>query len=135
MADAFLDTNILLRHLLQDQPDHSLAATAYLARIERGEVVVRTADTVVFETVFTLERSYKQPRAKIRDVLLPLLNLSGIVLPGKRRYRRVFELYVDQNVPFADAFHAALMERLGLTEIATFDTHFDRISGIHRIDL
>ena len=63
---------------------------------------------------------------------LLLLELPGIVLPGKRGYRRVFELYVEANLPFADAYHAVLMEQLNLTEIVTFDTDFDHIEGITR---
>ena len=83
----FLDTNVILRHLLQDDPQQSPRSTAYLRRIESGDVQVRTADTVVFETVFTLQRQYKVPRLEVRDAVLPLLELPGIVLPGKRRFR------------------------------------------------
>jgi predicted nucleic acid-binding protein len=135
MALPFLDTNIILRHVLGDDPVQSPAATAYLARIEQGEIQVRTADTVVFEAVFTLQRHYRQPRIKIQQALLPLIELSGIVLPGKRRFREAFALYVDQNIPFADAYHAVLMKHLGLSEVVSFDTDFDRIQGIKRIDL
>ena len=45
------------------------------------------------------------------------MQLPGIVLPGKRRFGQVFDLYVDLNVSFADAYHAALMQRLKLEEI------------------
>ncbi len=132
MATSFLDTNILLRHLLQDHPEQSPKATAYLARIERGELKARIADTVVFEAVFTLQRHYHQPKAKIRDALLPLIELPGIILPGKRHLRKVFDLYVDLNLPFADAYHAVLMRRLRLDEIVSFDTEFDRVPGVTR---
>ena len=134
MAVAFLDTNILLRHLLQDHPDQSPRATAYLARVEQGEIQVRTADTVVFETVFTLQRQYRRSRREIRDTVLPLFELPGIILPGKRRLRGVFDLYVDRNLPFADAYHAVLMSGLQLTEIVTFDREFDRLPGLRRIE-
>jgi uncharacterized protein len=132
MTLSFLDTNIFLRHLLQDDPNHSPRASAFLKRIEAGETKVRTSDTVIFETVFTLQKVYRQPKAAIRDTLLPLLELPGIVLPSKRRYRKVFSLYVASNLPFADAYHAVLMEQLSLTEIVSFDKDFDRIEGIIR---
>ena len=134
MALPFLDTNILLRHLLQDHPEQSPRATAYLARIELGEIKVRTADTVVFETVFTLQRQYGHPKAAVRDNLLPLLELPGIVLPGKRGLRKVFDLYVDLNLPFADAYHVALMQRLGLRHIVSFDKEVNRVSGVTRVE-
>jgi len=134
MPLSFLDTNILLRHLLGDDPQQSPHATAYIAQIEQGTVRVRTADTVIFETVFTLERRYRQPKALIRDGVGALLNLSGIVLPGKQNYRQVFDLYVDLNIPFADAYHAVLMQRLKLNLMVSFDRDFDHIPGIQRVE-
>ena len=121
-----------MRRFTQDHPEHSPRATAYLERLERGEIEVSTADTVVFETAFLLERRYRLSRPAVRDALLPFLELPGVILPGKRRFRRVFELYVDSNLPFADAYHVALMEGLGLTEIISFDRDYDRVPGIRR---
>lgn len=134
MALPFLDTNILLRHLLYDMPGQGARCTAYLERVERGEIKVRTADTVIFETVFTLQRAYHVPKADIAASLLPLIELPVIVLPGKRRFRAVFDLYVRLNLPFADAYHAALMHASGLTDIVTFDREFNRIPGVTRVE-
>jgi predicted nucleic acid-binding protein len=88
----FLDTNILLRHLTHDHADHSPRATRYLSRIEGGDLKVRTADSVVFETVFTLQRQYHQAKATIRELVLPIIELPGVVLPGKTRLGAVFDL-------------------------------------------
>ena len=130
----FLDTNVLLRHLLQDHPDHSPRATAYLLRVEHGEAGVETADTVVFETVFLLERHYRRPKAAIRDQLLDILELPGVVLPGKSHLRAVFDLYVRHNISFADAYHVVQMRRRGLTEILSFDRGYDRVPGVTRVE-
>jgi len=132
MPSVFLDTNILLRHLLGDHPEQSPRATTYLQRVENGEILAHVADTVVFECVFTLERYYKQPRDRIRDAILPLLELRGIILPGKQRYRRVFDIYIDHNLSFADAYHATLAAHLKLDEIISFDRGLDRIPGVKR---
>ncbi len=56
------------------------------------------------------------------------------MLPGKRRFRKVFDLYVDLNLPFADAYHAVLMEQLKLNTIVSFDGDFNRIPGLKRIE-
>ena len=134
MAEVFIDANVFIRHLTQDHSAHSPKATAFFARIERGELRARTADTVVFETVFTLERYYRETKAVIRDALVSLIELPGIRLPGKQRLRRAFELYVDQNMSFGDACHIALMEQLGIEEIASFDKGLDRVPGITRVE-
>jgi predicted nucleic acid-binding protein len=73
-----VDTNIFLRHLRQDHANFSRRATAYFEAIARGELVVETSLPVVFETVYTLQRFYHQPKAAIRDNLLPLLELPGM---------------------------------------------------------
>jgi predicted nucleic acid-binding protein len=134
MAAAFMDSNILLRHLLADHPEQSPRASEYLGRVERGEIQVHTSDTVVFEVVFTLEWLYRQSKRAIGEALLPLLEMPGINLPGKRRYRRAFDLYIERNLPFADAYHVAGMESLGIDQVLSFDRHFDRVPGITRIE-
>ena len=130
----FLDTNIFFRHLRGDHPDFSPRATALLQRIEQGSLKVRTADTVIFETVFTLERVYKKSKEAIRNAFLPLIELPGIILPGKRRVRRVFAYYIEKNISFADAYHAVLTESFGLEQIVSFDRDFNRISSITRVE-
>lgn len=132
MPPSFLDTNILLRHLLQDNVSFSPKATAIIGRVEQGELTVHTTDTVVFEAVFTLQRMYRQPRERIAATLLPILDLPGIVLPGKRDYREVFGLYCSTSVGFADCYHAVRMRRLGITEVFSFDRDFDRLPGLRR---
>lgn len=134
MAPPFLDTNIFLRYLLNDHPDHSPRAKALVEQIERGELEAQVAEIVVFETVFTLDRTHRIPKPRIRDSLLTLLALPGLILPGKRRFDRIFEIYVGQNLPFGDAYIAAEMERNGATQIVSFDREFERLPGIERIE-
>src|SRR5439155_16150894 len=114
----------------QHHSEQSPRATAYLPRVEDGEVVVRISDLVIFEVVFTLQRTYRQPRDVIRDVVLPLIELPGVVLPAKRRWRQIFDLYVSGAVAFADAYHVALITQAGITEIVTFDKEFDAVPGL-----
>jgi predicted nucleic acid-binding protein len=132
MALPFLDANIFLRHLRQDDPQLSPKATAILDRIERGQLQASTSDIVIFEVAFSLQRSYRVPRERIAEALLPLIELSGIVLPGKCQYRTVFVLYRSSPLGFEGCYHVVLMQRLGLTKILSLDTDFDRVPGIKR---
>jgi predicted nucleic acid-binding protein len=102
--------------------------------VESGDVRVRIADTVVFETVFLLQKRHNVSKAQIRDSLLELIELPAVELPNKQRLRRVLDLYVEANMSFADAFHVALMEQLGIEEIVSFDRDFDRVPGITRVE-
>ena len=136
MASApLLDTNILIRHVTNDDPTLSPRATAYLKKIERGEIEARITDTVVFETVFVLQSFYRIPRPDIRDHLLPLLELPALRYVGKRRIREIFDLYVNRpSLSFADCLHAVLVMRQGFSGIVSFDRGLDRVPGLVRVE-
>ena len=131
---AYLDANVLLRHLLNDHADHSPRASAYFGQVEQGLRRARLVDVVLFEVAFTLERSYRQTKQQVRDLLLPLLSLPGIVFTNKDSLALIFDTYVGSNVSFADAYIAAHMLRAGESEIISFDHDFDRIPGIQRLE-
>lgn len=128
----FLDTNVILRHLLHDIPSQSERASHYIAEIEQGSRRVRVAETVILEAVFVLQRTYKVPKQEIADALLTLLELPGLILPGKRLFRSAFAYYVNLNISFGDAYHVALMHSLHIDEVISFDRDFDRVPGVSR---
>lgn len=134
MSRSFLDTNVFLRHLLNDDPVQSPAALTLFRAIEQGTISVWTSDLVVAELVFVLsnKRTYHVPREALRDMLLPLLDLPGIKLAGKRLYHRVFALYVSEPIDYIDAYHATLVEQQQGRALYSFDTDFDRIPEIAR---
>jgi len=136
MEQAFLDTNVILRYLLWDDELNAQRCLELLEKAERREVKLRTTDLVVVEIVWVLESptTYNLPRDRIRELLLPVILLPGLKLPGKKLYRRIFELYVDQSIDFIDAYNAARMEKRKLSHIYSYDSDFDRIAGISRVE-
>lgn len=134
MTAPILDTNIVLRHLLQDDAEHSPRATGFLRRVEAGDLRVRLLEPVLFEVVFTLQRRLHVPRQEIRDRLLRLLDLPGIVLAGKGRWRAILDIYASQGLSLVDAYIVVMMERWQTREIISFDTDFDTVPSIKRIE-
>jgi|SRR5579859_5506494 len=134
MPERFLDTNILLRYLAGDDEKKAASALSLLRRIEQGVENVVTSSLVIFETVFTLQKVYRTSRIQIRDTLSDIIALRGLDLPNKLVYIRALDLYAEKNIPFADAFNASYMKAHDLSEIYSFDTDFDKIDGITRIE-
>lgn len=134
MAEPFLDTNILLRFLLNDDPARAPRARQLLAAIARGEQRAWMTDLVVFEVVFTLQRRYRFSRSAIASSVAPLLQLEGIDLPARDRWPEVFDLYLNSPLGIADCYHVVQMRRQGVTELYSWDTEFDRIPGLTRIE-
>jgi predicted nucleic acid-binding protein len=134
MSASFLDTNILLRYFTRDDEQKAQRALDLLIRVERGEEKIITSSLVIFETVFTLQRFYKVPRPRIKELILSIISLRGLHLPGKNVYYHAFDLYVTNNISFADAYNAAYMLSEKVSNIYTWDTDFDKIDGIVRLE-
>ena len=128
----FVDTNILLRYLTRDDEQKAQQALNLLIKVEQGEEKITTSSLVIFETIFTLQHSYKVSRQKIRELILPIISLRGLHLPGKSIYYQAFEFYVTKNISFADAYNAAYMLSEGISTIYSWDRDFDKIEGVVR---
>ena len=95
---------------------------------------VEISDTVLFETMYLLERTFGVPKAEVRNAVQALLELPGIVHAGKRSFLRALEFYTTLKLPIADALHAAITETLDPPDIISFDHHFQRVATITRIE-
>ncbi len=133
-GEPFLDSNVVLRYILRDHPDHTPRASALFVQLGRGEITAQATASVVFETVFTLDRQRKIPKPRIRSFVLDLLALPGLTVFERPRLERALDLFVERNIPYIDAYHAVAMDDLGCTQIISFDRHYDRIPGIERVE-
>ncbi len=129
-----VDTNVVLRHFLRDHSAHSPRAAEFSIRVARGDFVAYIPPTVVFEVVFTLERTYRMVRTSIRDIVLGLLSGENTEFEGWSWIADVFDIYVRRNLSFADSYHAILARVRQLDGIVSFDRGFDRIDGLTRIE-
>ena len=134
MSAYFIDTNILLRYLTRDDEQKAQRTLNLLMKVERGEEKVITSSLVIFETIFTLQRFYKVPRPRIKELILPIISLRGLQLPGKNVYYQAFDLYITKNISFADAYNAAYMISEEIFNIYSWDRDFDKIEGIVRLE-
>jgi predicted nucleic acid-binding protein len=127
---AFVDANILVRHLTGDPPAMATRATAYLATA--SELLL--ADLIVAETVYVLESYYKVPRAQVADAMRSLLAFNPIVTVDPALLLRAIEVYEIERLDFAEAYMVACAETTGINKVASFDQAIDRVSTVERIE-
>jgi predicted nucleic acid-binding protein len=130
----FLDTNILLRYLTRDDEAKAEAAFDLLMRTEDGTEALVTSPMVIFETVFTLAKSYGVDRATIRRLMEPIISMRGLQLANKQQYLKALEFYESKGISFADAWNASFMLARRIPEIYSWDGDFDHIQGISRVE-
>ena len=127
---AFVDTNVLIRHLTGDPPEMASRATLFLAT----ETELFLADLVVAETVYVLESFYEAPRTQISRAVRSLLALGSVVCVDAPLLRRAVEIYETNRLDFTEAYLVASAESTGVTRIASFDRSIDRVGTVERIE-
>jgi uncharacterized protein len=130
----FLDTNVLIRLLTRDDQDKAAAAANLLARAADGEEKLVISPLVAFEVAFLLHGTYKLPRARTRDLMKAIISIRGIDLPEKGLWMGALDLYSATSLSFADAFNTVYMKERGIRDIYSWDTDFDRIDGVTRLE-
>jgi len=126
---AYVDTNVLVRHLTNDPPDQASRSTAILENAER----LILTDVVVAELVYVLESYYERPRKQIAESVQSLLTLSSIAVSDHDLLLRAIELYEHTRLDFAEAYLAAAAELTGVGTVASFDRALDRVETIDRV--
>lgn len=133
----FLDTNIILCYLTRDDENKASACLALLKRLQEGGEEAATSQAVITEVVYVLSSSahYHLSHDEIRARLVPVLSLRGLKLSSKRTYLRALDVYVTYPfLDFEDALTVAIMERDGLAEVCSYDTDFDKVEGVKRVE-
>jgi predicted nucleic acid-binding protein len=136
MSETMLvDTNVFLRRLLQDIPDHATRATALLHEANDGKVALFASVTVFVELTHFLNRTQKVPRKQIVAALLDILGNQGLSTDHPTAIREALFLWERHSpLSFPDCFHLALARQLDVTQIYTFDSKMDRYPGITRVE-
>ena len=125
---AFVDTNILVRHLTGDPPAQARRATRYLETADE----LLLSDLIAAEVVYVLESYYEVPRTQVAETLRAILGYPAIRVVDTDLLRRAIEVYEVDRLDFADAYLVASAERTGVGVIASFDRSIDRVTTVRR---
>ena len=127
---AFVDTNIVVRHLTGDPPEMAARATAYL----QSETDLLLTDLVAAETVYVLESFCETPRGEVAQAVRSLVAFESVVCVDPALLLRAIEVYEIDGVDFAEAYLVASAESTGVGRIASYDRSLDRIRSVERVE-
>ncbi|HET7572658.1 MAG TPA: type II toxin-antitoxin system VapC family toxin [Gaiellaceae bacterium] len=127
---AFLDTNVLIRHLTGEPPAQARRATAFLRRAEE----LLLPDLIVAEVVYVLESFYEVERARVAELVRAIIGYPAIRVVDEPLLLRALEVYELGRLDFADAYLVACAEASGVGAIASFDRGIDRVAAVRRVE-
>lgn len=128
--NAFVDTNILVRHLTGDPADMAARATAFLAEAEE----LYLTDLIVAETVYVLESFYEAPHDQVATAMRSLVSMRSVVTVDPALLLRAIEVYETDRLDFAETYLVACAESTGVGRVASFDRSIDRVDTVDRME-
>ncbi len=124
MASSFIDTNVIIRYLVENpktiQKKFS-GVYSFFAKVETGEIKIELTELVLFESFFVLTRLYKIPVREVSQILLKLISFKGISLPNKKLMLACLGILQKKPVDLVDAYLIAYSKEKGINGIYSFD--------------
>ncbi len=124
-----LDTNILIRFIVQDDPIQSAQARHLIERrlTERNPGFVSLP--AILETVWVLESFYKQSRYQVADAIRRILEVETFIVQNEQEVYKAMATLRSGEGSFEDALIAALGLWAGCASTLTFDRKASRLKG------
>lgn len=126
---AALDTNVLVRYLVQDD-DRQVAAARklILAAVRAGETLY-VPITVLLELEWVLRSSFGFEKEQIVATLSSLLASVELSFESEAAAEIALALYQRGQADFSDCVHVALAHAAGQSPLWTFDRAASKLDG------
>jgi len=125
-----VDTNLIVRYLVQDHDKHARAASKLFDACDRGDLVIVVLPVVLAECVFVLESFYGHRRTDIAAALARLISSPGIEISEVTVHLDALNRYKETKAHFVDCLIAAAAVAKDLP-VSTFDQDFRKFGDVH----
>ena len=116
-----LDTNVLVRYLVEDDVRQTALAAALIERAIADNESLYVSDIVVCETTWVLSAAYKVGRKEISAVLRNLFRARHLTLGAVEELIRALDSYESGKGDFADYLIREHSRTAECDSVATFD--------------
>jgi len=124
-----IDTNLIVRFLVQDHEKHAKAAGKLFTACDQGEIVIVVLPAVLAECVFVLESFYKHSRDDISVALGHVISSRGVEIDAVTIHLDALERYRKTKIHFVDCLIAATAAADD-TPVASFDQDFRKFPDV-----
>jgi predicted nucleic-acid-binding protein len=116
-----LDTNVLVRYLVQDDPNQSRRATLFIERAAAGGERLLIDAIVLCELAWVLDAAYGYPKANLADAVEAILLTAQFEVDEKDTAWAALADYRNSRADFADCLIGRVNQSRGCDTTVTFD--------------
>jgi predicted nucleic-acid-binding protein len=124
-----LDTNILVRYIVQDDSNQLAAAQRLIRKCVAEQLTLFVPITVTLELEWVLRSNFEFTKAETVGALSDLFAAAELSFESERALEVALDLYRNKPADFADCVHIALAAQAGEQPLWTFDKAAAKIPG------
>ena len=125
-----LDTNVLVRYIMQDDAKQSLKATKIVEELDAVENSGYVTLVSIIELVWVLSASYELTRAQVAQALDSLTQAKQIKIESADQVIRALRVFKIGKSDFADCLIERSANSAGCEETVTFDVNASKHAGM-----
>lgn len=123
-----VDTNILVRYFLQDDPDQCSAVNRFFEKAESNADTLFVNAIVLCELCWVLERVYGYPKTDIAAILEKMMRSPYFIIENVESVWEAMIAYANSGIDFADLLIGKINHRSGCGHTVTFDKKASKLS-------
>jgi predicted nucleic-acid-binding protein len=124
-----LDTNVLVRYIMQDDPKQSPKASALIESLNADNLGFITLVSIV-ELYWVLTTSYDLTGQQVKQALEVLLRTKQIIVDRADQVLRALRVFDDGKADFADCLIERTAVSAGCEQTMTFDVGAAKHAGM-----
>ncbi len=124
-----LDTNVLVRLLVDDDPVQRAAAVRLVNRCTQNGQSLFVPLTVALELEWVLRSRYRFSKESIVATLASLLETRELLFQDESAVEHALHCYRGSNADFAECLHLGCATVAGQLPLETFDKQAARLDG------
>lgn len=124
-----IDTNVILRYLLDDNPEQSPKAKRFMAKVGKGVLNAEIPGFIMAECIYVLQSYYGVPRPEIADKLKKVYNLLGIINSDKDIILNALIKYEESNIDIQVCLLAAYSTHTEI--VVSFDNDMQKLNAFY----
>jgi predicted nucleic-acid-binding protein len=128
-----LDTNVLVRYIMQDDVDQAARASKLVESLSADRPALIPL-VVVVELAWVLARSYKLKRPQIAQAIEGLMSSRELIIAQSATVWSALRAYRKGKGDFSDCLIARCATAEGCSQVMTFDRAAARHSGMQLIN-
>lgn len=128
----YLDTTFIVSLFINTEVNHEKSVQIWNDNPNEEKII---SNVILSETITLLKIKLKGNTSAIIEIFESIMDTCKIIYEDKQLTMESFKVFVkyDSTISLADALSVAIMQKLKIIDIASWDNDFNKIDGVVKL--